>query len=1785
MASLTGYQDLKKLVEGRERVLYSGLRLSDQKPVILKMLRSEHPSADSIALLCHEYEIGKDLDIPGVLKTYELIDEHNQYALVLEDMQGISLHEYLRENPIRDLSQFFKLAISMTKIVSDLHRNHIIHKDIKPDNFIIQPKTLDEKLTDFNFSSKLPHEVQEVVPPDKLEGTLDYMAPEQTGRMNMNIDYRSDFYALGVTFYEMLCGELPFQSDDPLELIHAHLSMPAPTLKSSVMEIPEILAQIVQKLMSKNPTDRYQSAMGLQADLERCQTLLEETGKIDPFPLAQRDVLDRLNLSQKLYGREEDVKILLAAYGRVSQGAIEGLMVCGYSGIGKTMLINEVHKPMVEHKGYFISGKFDQLQKNKPYTAITQAFNQLARLISAEPEHRFEAIKKELLEALRGVAQIMIDLAPDFELILGPQPPLEKLPPQESQARMMVFFKRFLSVIANHDHPLVVFIDDLQWIDSGSLTLFEYILTDESLSHILLMGAYRDNEVNEHHPLQFFFNQIGAKQRNLKFLPLKPLTPENFAALFRDSFGREEAAVKSFAQLIHKRTEGNPFFCKQVIGTLYQKKLLYFDYEQRRWNWNLENIAALGITENVVTLMLSKLEALPIETQDLLQYAACLGNRFSVEMLMLISGQPAGLVAKALWPALQNELVLSLRLAYKRVEALNHENLDVLLSKDIAYQFVHDRVQQAAYQSISEKEKKKIHLKIARLLLEKESKADEKQKKGLFEATDHFNHAQELIEASERIVVAKLNYESGMQAQKANAYQPMSNYLKVGVGLTADSWWDSEYEFTFELNRAYAFSLYLLKKFEELEQVIESLMTRAKNPVDKVRLIRIQILAHATLFDNKMVLSLGSKALGLMGIRFINPPQKIHVFLEFIKVKWRMRKFHPGRLDTELNPFKNIKMLDAIEVLTDLYAAAWLTSPITYSYLSLIEMKFVLDFGKFRSAGFWIQAYAIFLINSFGKIDEAFQLLKSAEKIYEESPDKYTSSLFNHFMAFTFVHLKQHFKCSRKNLQLAREEALESGNISIFVQTFLVEGMLTFSDAQSIHDITVVARKSYKPYSDIGDSLTVSFIELQEILFTKLELNQLELDKKFFDIINRAEQSVPQSMKTAVIYYECTYYYFAGLLKEAVECLERACKEIHEPYLHSISFFEFRTLGGLALAKLMPSVSGGQKHHYQKRFHKILKKLKWISKECPVNYLHHYLFLKGAKLQLKQRYEEAIQAFNQGIENAKKGDFYLWIALGNELAGDMLIEQKQPRFANDYIREAHYYYQRYGMLAKVKSLEARYPQCFVEFEELRTTSLTNDTATHHATTTTTTSAALDFMSVIKSSQAISGEIILEKLFEKILHILLENAGAESALFLEKNDKAWLVTANLKKNAQGEIFQMLNTPLDDFPGLPQTIIRFSIRSQETVVLRNASEDNQFGQDPYLVQTQAKSVLCMPIIHHDAIIGVIYLENNLTVGAFTRDRITVLTTLASQIAISLENSHYLAHMERLYRSTERFVPRQFLEMLQRKTIEEIKLGDCLRLDISVLFADIRKFTTILETLDPEAAFAFVNRYWAVTAPVIRKYRGFINQYQGDGILALFPSGADDAVAAGMGMLAVLKEFNQEQIKLNAAELQIGVGINSGSAMIGIIGEKERLEPAVVSDIANTASRVETLNKTYGTHFLLSGNSFNALKNPEKYQARIIDKVKLKGRSATTYLHEIIDWEPELQNINLSDYLKLFSEAFSDYEKGNFSLAQKKLVTCLNHRSNDQVAETLKQRCEEFVRQGAPSGWDGVYTLTHK
>jgi predicted ATPase/class 3 adenylate cyclase len=1772
--TLTGYDKFKLIHEGARNDVYTAIRVNDQKTVIVKTLHSNNPEPNEIAIVCHEYEITKDLDLPGVINTYALIEEKNLYALIQEDIQGVSLSGFVKQNPINDLSIFFKIAFQMVASIRDIHRNRIVHKDIKPDNFIIDPKTCVVKLTDFNFATKLLHEFQEVVPPERLEGTLAYMAPEQTGRMNMNIDYRSDFYALGATYYELLTGQLPFQFQDPLEVVHAHLATEPPDASKINNAIPKSLAKLIQKLMAKDPSRRYESTIGIQFDLERCAK-----SENNPFPLGLGDVHDHLNLSQKLYGRQDEAKVLLETYERISHGGNEALMVCGYSGVGKTMLINEVHKPMVKDKGYFISGKFDQLERNTPYTAIMQAFNQLARLILSEPEERFQKIKENIIEALGRNAKIIINLAPDIELITGPQPELQEFTPQEMQNLLIMVFKLFLRAITKNEHPLVVFIDDLQWVDSGTLKLLEYLLTDDELTHVLLIGAYRDNEVDEHHPLKLFFKEMNKQVKKIQFLPLNPLKPTDYLSLFRDSFNRDEEIIKPFAELVYKRTEGNPFFCKQVIKTIYKDQLLYFDYNQHQWDWDLEKISSLKITDNVIDLMLNKIEQLPLETQALLKYPACIGNRFTIEILMLVTGQSADSISKALWPALQEEMIITLHLGYKQMDAMSHQNLSVLLSKEITYQFIHDRVQQAMYQSISPNERGRIHLSIARIIKEKEPEAYKNER--LFEVADHYNQAHGLLEEKEISEVIKLNYQAGLKAQNANAYQPMLNYLRSGIVLTTDNDWKKNYELIFLLNYTYAFGLYIAGFAEKSIEFTENLLKHAQNGYDTATLYRVLSLNQQVKGNMILTLELGLKALRALGINISNKPSMLSVWAKYLQVKIAFRKYKPDTLERELKPLVDKQINLVFIILTDLYSSIISVPGNIYLYAPLEAMHLILRYGWPSSAAAWITLYSIASLTLSKNVDNTFDLWDIAKRFHERGEDKYSSGPLSIFgYVFFLNHLRYPFNSVYSYCLRGIEDARESNNIylgamnrAIYMSSVVCESKSIIDSRQINEDVINFSRKNN--LSEYTESYTRGIRQLDEEAGTIPPCASLwEIYAPAFFQNNEIWDQTSALMEMA------RGFFLRESFESACECHFKWFSE-ERRMRYVVYTFSYKTFDALSISKCIPKLPYFKRLSYHIRFNRLYRDLKWASKECPHNYLHQYLLLEGTLHKFKKNYIKALQCFDQAVKNALKSNSFLWVGISNELAGELLMEQGLSKSAIEYIRESHYYYNRYGIGLKVKKIEEKYPEAFSHRGDL----IDKRSASQPTVSTSSTSSELDFASIIKASQSISGEILLENLFKKMLHITIENAGAQKAIFVEQQNKQWQVTALLMHENETEQFQILNIPLNKFEDIAIIVVNSCFRAKEPVIIDNPIEDSRFASDPYIAKNMPKSILCLPIIHQDKLIGLIYLENNLTSGAFTADRITVLSTLSAQIAISLQNARHIDHTESLYKSAERFIPKRFLQLLDREHMEDVQLGDSVKREVSAMFADIRGFTTLAESLTPELTALFLNTYMQYMEPIIREHNGFINQFLGDGILALFPEDPSDSVDAAVSMIQELSRFNEDVVSKGFTPISVGIGINTGEAMIFALGVKERMDASVVSDAINTASRVEGLNKFYETQLLISESVYQRIKHPEKYLIRMVDKVLLKGKNVGTSIYEVCAPSEKGDIEDERHYFAIYRDAFAAYVNGDFAKAEEAFRKFLVHKPGDAVAEMLLERCVNFQHSGAPEGWDGTFKMLEK
>src|SRR6516165_6908201 len=815
------------LWEDGERVFSRGWRLDDngnRLAVLLVIPAADHPSRSRLDRLKHEYELKDELDRAWAARPLALMRDAGRTVLVLDDPGGEPLDRLLG-GPM-EVGRFLRLAIAVTSVLGKLHQRGLIHKDIKPGNIVVDCADGHVRLTGFGIASRLSRERQAPEPPETIAGTLAYMAPEQTGRMNRSIDSRSDLYAFGVTLYQMLTGVLPFTAADPMEWVHCHIARkPVPPCEL-VETVPVAVSHIVMKLLAKTAEERYQTAAGAEHDLQHCLADWERRHRVDAFPLGEHDTPDRLLIPEKLYGREREVDTLVATFDRiVRSGPPELVLVSGYSGIGKSSVVNELHKVLVPPRGLFASGKFDQYKRDIPYSTLVQAFQSLVRPLLGKPDTELAGWRDALLEALEPNARLMTDLIPELKLIIGEPPPVPALEPQQAQRRFMLVFRRFISVFARAEHPLALFPDDLQWLDAATLDLLEDLLTGSDLRHLMLVGAYRDNEVDATHPLMVKLQAIRNAGVKINEITLAPLARVHVRQLIAEALHCEPARIAPLAQLVHDKTGGNPFFVIQFLHALAEEDLLTFDHDAGQWCWDPDRIHAKGYTDNVVDLMVGKLARLPAGTRHALEQLACLGNVADITTVSTVLGIPEAQVHAALWEAMRQELV-------ERLEG--------------AYRFVHDRVHEAAYSLIPQASPTEAHLRTGRLLAE--ATPPEKREEAIFEIVGQLNRGAALItEEAEREQLAEFNLLAGQRAKASTAYASALTYLVTGAELLSDDCWERRHElmFALELNRAEC--EFLTGQLSVSDERLAALSKRAATTVEEALVACMQMDVYLVL--------------------------------------------------------------------------------------------------------------------------------------------------------------------------------------------------------------------------------------------------------------------------------------------------------------------------------------------------------------------------------------------------------------------------------------------------------------------------------------------------------------------------------------------------------------------------------------------------------------------------------------------------------------------------------------------------------------------------------------------------------------------------------------------------------------------------------------------------------------------------------------------------------------------------------------------------------------------------
>ena len=1516
MINLSGYSVTDLIFSGTSSAVYRGESRHDNTPVIIKVINIENPTHADIARVNREYEIARNISLEGVVRPVELIPFRQGYALVFEDFGGMALNTFMAGHKVPLLS-CLQISVELARTLGNIHQKGIVHKDIKPSNIIFNNETGEVKLTDFSVASQIFGERQTFVNPDLLEGTLNYISPEQTGRMNRSIDHRADLYSFGVTLYELLTGVLPFRTSDAMELIHCHMAIQPSAPHELDRAIPKPLSDIVMKLLEKNADQRYRSAFGLMYDLEGCLVQFSVSGTVEPFVLGARDVPTTLQIPEKLYGREAELAELLNAFSRVTRGKAEMLFVKGSPGIGKSALINKLHKPVSDRKGYFAAGKFEQFKRDVPYDALQQAFKDLVRQLLIERTERVDEWKERIQEALGPNGQIIVDLIPEIELIIGHQQPVEPLPPTQSQNRFNMVFAEFVRVFAQPKHPLVLFLDDMQWVDWATLKLVEVLVTTHGIGSLLIIGTYRDNEVDPAHPLMLTLDDVIREGISVSEIQLKLLPLEGLVMLLDDTLACGQSAARALASVVMDKTLGNPLFINQFLKGLYQKHLIRFDTDEYRWAWNAEDIRAQESTGNVVEFMCGKILELSPSAQSTIATAACIGNRFDLDLLVQVSGMTFMHAAEALLEAQREGLIVPIGTAYKYVETLTEEDSRFLSTEEnrIPYMFLHDRIQQAAYSLIPEKQKIGLHYEVGRILLE-QTPAGESQER-LFETVEHLNKSVEQISDSAELAgLAGLNLDASRKAKASNAYDTALQFATRGLALLDEDRWRSHYTLTRDLNMERAEYEYLTGSFDKAESVLAEVLENIRTDIEKAEVYYLKSLLYAHLDRQMDAVSAGLDGLRLLGIKVSSKQNKLSVAIEFIMAFLRLRGRPPEAL-LLLPEMTDPRQRLASRILISTITPAYFADQDMFEFLCLKGFNLTLKYGLTDSSPFMFLSYGFALADKFGAYRTAYDFALAARTLNEKLPNALLRCKVTALLGFFFSHWRKPMAEGMDHVKRAFKYAVEAGDLiyaglasDTLILYLLAKGRNIDEHLAEMENYTDFVNRS-------EDQFSIDFHRLKNQVLKNLKgqtEDRLSLSDKDYDeghMLQRFKDEYNANLLSHYHLWKGMILYLNGEFARASTVFAEGRKYAHGvallPSNVDACFFE-----SLALAALWPEMGLGQKLRGRATMSRNLRRLRKWSDSCPSNSLPKYLLVKAEMKMISGNQMDAIELYDKSVFSARKYGFIQVEALANELSSRLHFSSGREPASLLYIREAFKCYRKWGVEAKAR-----------ELAELHGFSLGTEQEKDRTPTSSSSLRQIDLAAVLSASQNISEEIVLGGLLKGVMQIAIKNAGARKGFLILNKDGKLLIEA--EGHSDKEDYKVLQSiPVEESDGLSSAIVSYVGRTMEALVLQNASEEGLFVSDSYVKNNQSKSIICVPIIKQKKLTGVLYLENDLLTDAFTRDRLEVLSMLATQAAISIENAKLYDDVElrvQQLQQAEEEQRRLYSQLLQAQKMESI------------------------------------------------------------------------------------------------------------------------------------------------------------------------------------------------------------------------------------------------------------------------
>lgn len=1500
MITITGYEVKEQLHESAYSYVFRATQVGDGLAVILKVLKGANPTKERIARFKREHELQKGLSASGIVAVYDFLYIDHHWLFVEEDFGGESLAKLGLAGRI-NIDEFLALATDVAGHLAVVHQHGIIHKDITPANIVLEPTSGVTKLIDFGIATRLSRETVAFDHHSLLEGTPAFLSPEQTGRINQPLDHRTDFYSLGCTLYDLLTGAPPFESDDIIELLHCHLARTPEPPHLQRSDIPKTVSAIVMKLLAKNAGDRYQSARGLQVDLARCQDEYEKSGTIPEFTLSRKDIAPRLVPTGRLYGRDAEIARLLSMFEEVARGTSRIGLVSGHSGIGKSALIKELYRPVTQSHGFFVAGKLDQFQRDRPYGPFLDALDSLVSQVLMEPPVKMTRWARAIQVATGSTLPALVAVLPRLELLYARLPPVLSLPPAEAKRRFGDALAAFLSVFARREHPLVLFLDDLQWADSATLDLLQRLMTGEPILHLMILGAYRDHEVPAAHPLRTTIRAIGSAGVPMDEISLDPITAVDTTALLSDMLHRAPDDVREPATLIHRKTGGNPFFVQTFVETLVANEAVFFEHDAGQWRWDAERMRVLDLSDNVVDLLVANLQKLPADTRSLLTIAACIGNHFELDLLASIAQKGTAEAARALMPALKDSYLIPTTGDYRLLET---EFPDLSAGLHVAYKFAHDRIQQAAYNLTGDETHAAIHLRIGRSM--RAHFTGKSADTRLLDTVNQFNQARHLIDsADERREVAALNLKAGERAKLAVANGVALDYFESGLRLLddPDSAHDSpsvpshgrafreNYSLALALTEGAAEAAYLEARFDVMDRHVDAVLAFAKDPTEQVRATQSRLNALTGHNQLPAAISTAREILGRLNVVLPEKPTKQDTDAQIEVVAHELGERSPRDL-ADLPEMTDPIALAAIRVLNSIFNTSNIAqpelAPLVAAQMVFLSIRHGLaedSVHGFIFYGMWLCGRGEFSLgNDYGELAE---LLVERHQRKSQMPDLAVLG------SFYIFHWRRPMRDFIQKMRDGYRAGLESGYIAPGANCLQCSSGVGYLAGRDLAEVdeeyaesTIALEKQQQ-----GPYLTWVRQWHQAVrCFRGLSKEPTRLVGDLYDEVRERASHIASGDMSALYAIDfhkailCYHFHdYHGALKSA-----RRLENGNQADTGSLALPVVAMYHCLSLLAMVSNVEHRARVAMLAEASTLVNQMKQWGESCPFNYAHKYELMAAELCRVRGLDAEARDHYDRAIDLASKHEYTQEEALALERAALFYLDQKNTRLAGYFMRDSHYTYHQWGAMAKIEQQRREFGYLLERNATVR--SRARDRGRSRGTTTTTTTSEfehLDIETVLSATRAIARETDIRRLLQTVMRVSLENAGAERGyLILVRNDR--LIVKVRGELGDHERFEALSLAINDQEGIAQSVVHFVARTLEPVLLTHAAENGPFVHDPHIQKTACKSILCIPIRSQGSLVAISYLENNRATSVFNEDRLDVLTLLMGQAAISVENA---------------------------------------------------------------------------------------------------------------------------------------------------------------------------------------------------------------------------------------------------------------------------------------------------------